>query len=1452
MKKFIQKIAAMAISAIMAASSAMPAMAATAQDYVPMVTANGIALASAETSTDATAQDYNTGLNSVTIKIVDEDTKTALEVLDSSVLVSGHMGGIDLSSETTRTYNSTAYSFSHFEYVTSVRNYVASYQSKFEFYVDPPMEIWAIYKNGTPAPPAGPIVGMYKDPDIKTVNGSDLTFFYLSEAHTEDLGPSSNKPDIFLGRSTSDESSAGNYEKFSVQAGNIYSSNYNYQFIVASAIKNSPIDINASANLTVANAQIRTWDFGTTAFSSVASSTGNEKITVNGLYIGDLAGTSTDSVTIDQQTFTKGLKLNAASSSNNARYFEFNANKGDVIEIYGKGTSSNAASLSVANAVYSSGNNGSIGNSSSSTCLKNTYIASSTGSVNVSLSGNNGNIYCIKVNPYTISANTDTPVDPPVTETVTQTFTITPDGQSVTINGQTVANGGSLTLTKGNTYTVTAPSGYTVKSVGGVAGSTSFTAETDNASIAIALEKQQDTPIEVTQTFTITPPTQSVTINGQTVANNGTLPLSPNTTYDITAPSGYTASPTSFTTGSSDGTTAIDLTADTKAASISGTIKGSDTNSGIAATVSLFNGTAQVGESITAAANGTFTFSNITTGIAYILKAVMTGYDDGQLTLPELTVDGITNADITLTKTGTSGSVTSTIWNFNDSAMSNFVNSAVASDTATATYNGLTYTAGGGSATSPTVTEASVTFANGTTGKLKQAIKTGGSSTLPSKRTFSFTASKGQKVRVYYTSGGTSKYPQFISGTSGTTQSGDGGSDTSTVLTCDFDVTADGTQYLGSASDLRFLAIELYSTGPRDTGTITANITSASAISSVTATGEDGVSHDLTLSNGAYKSGNLAPGKYTVIAVNDYDDSVSYEIILDASDKTIDLTIPTTKGALRIKVVASDRTTAISNADVIAVADGITYNLKPTDTAGIYELSGLSQNTYAVTATYNGISNETTVNVFVEAGQTKEGTVELNITDYEHIVNMNKAYDLTQAILSANNNVENPIWNTESDKTGKFMWHYVNGAMTTAFLNLSEADVPENSTYYDYVKSFASAYFDDSGAIKDFPDKSTSYTRTSSGEYFQLDGVKQASDYYRFYDKLKDTDSTLANRFKNAGDNVFTHIFKTYATDVNKLTSDDCNKALGSYEHKGSNAGYTNQVWLDGIYMAMPFYIQYANHLINATDKQNAIDVVYTQFNNAYTYLRESTDKTTDNVSVKGLYYHGLDGSSTNQKSWATNEQRSQSFWLRGQAWYAMAMVDVIEYMPEGEQKNNMINWFKEYMEAVVRWQDSETGMWRQVVDQGNKTATLTVGSNTYTYDNYFETSGSSGMAYALMKGARLGYLDSSYYNYGLEAFDGICNNKLTYDSTNTSYGMKLTDMCRVAGLGDYTTIHTPGVDSTTVLINKSDKNTKSLRDGTFGYYLMEDRCSNDGKGFAPFLMAYSEVLKHEKGVAAN
>ena len=193
------------------------------------------------------------------------------------------------------------------------------------------------------------------------------------------------------------------------------------------------------------------------------------------------------------------------------------------------------------------------------------------------------------------------------------------------------------------------------------------------------------------------------------------------------------------------------------------------------------------------------------------------------------------------------------------------------------------------------------------------------------------------------------------------------------------------------------------------------------------------------------------------------------------------------------------------------------------------------------------------------------------------------------------------------------------------------------------------------------------------------------------------------------------------------------------------------------------------------------------------------------------MYYHGYDASK--KAFWCNKETGlSQNFWLRALGWYSMALLDTLSKCEPGEEYkaeyDNLKKVFVDLIDSMLKFQD-ESGMWYQVVNFGGMDK------------NYLETSGSSIMAYALLKGVRLGFLSESYRAYGEKAFHGICDN---YLSTDENGNLHLGGICLVAGLGG-----------------------ANRRPGTYDYYMSEPVVKDDAKGVGPFLLAYTEMLRLKK-----
>jgi len=250
----------------------------------------------------------------------------------------------------------------------------------------------------------------------------------------------------------------------------------------------------------------------------------------------------------------------------------------------------------------------------------------------------------------------------------------------------------------------------------------------------------------------------------------------------------------------------------------------------------------------------------------------------------------------------------------------------------------------------------------------------------------------------------------------------------------------------------------------------------------------------------------------------------------------------------------------------------------------------------------------------------------------------------------------------------------------------------------------------------------------------------------------------------------------------------------GSFWHKKI---YPNQVWLDGLYMGMPFYTHYTKDFTNGADATKAYDDIVFQFDSVQKNL---LDKKT------GLLYHAWDESK--EQAWANKETGlSPNFWGRAMGWYGMAMVDVLDYLPENHPgRARIISYIKSYSDAVIKYQDKKSGLWYQVLDKP-----LANG-------NYEEATASAMFVYTMIKSVNKGYLPKSYKAAAKKGYDGIIKNLITVDENGV---VNLNKCCAVAGLGG-----------------------KPYRDGSYEYYVNEEIRSNDGKGTGPFILASLEFEK--------
>ena len=266
---------------------------------------------------------------------------------------------------------------------------------------------------------------------------------------------------------------------------------------------------------------------------------------------------------------------------------------------------------------------------------------------------------------------------------------------------------------------------------------------------------------------------------------------------------------------------------------------------------------------------------------------------------------------------------------------------------------------------------------------------------------------------------------------------------------------------------------------------------------------------------------------------------------------------------------------------------------------------------------------------------------------------------------------------------------------------------------------------------------------------------------------------------------------------------------------------YAYQVWLDGIFMGLPYRCLTAPITTSAKDKKKgAVEKIY---DDAVDQLKITYERTLDPKT--GLNRHAYD--ETRKAFWADPQTGlSQHCWGRAQGWYTMALIEVLDAVPEDySRRGELINLLKKDLDAVIKWQDKKSGVWYQVMDSPNREG------------NYLESTCSAMFTYVLLKAYRKGYVGTKYRDAGIKAYRGIVNNFIRINDDRT---ISLTNCCSVAGLGPAATDE---VIAAMKQVNpKGSVKENRRRDGGYDYYLSEAIRDNDAKGLGPFIWASLEM----------
>lgn len=343
---------------------------------------------------------------------------------------------------------------------------------------------------------------------------------------------------------------------------------------------------------------------------------------------------------------------------------------------------------------------------------------------------------------------------------------------------------------------------------------------------------------------------------------------------------------------------------------------------------------------------------------------------------------------------------------------------------------------------------------------------------------------------------------------------------------------------------------------------------------------------------------------------------------------------------------------------------------------------------------------------------------------------------------------------------GKIKWNYTTGLELLSMLDV--ADTYGCDDVYDYVVKYYDSIVREDGSV-------ITYKKSN----YNLDHVCPARPLFALYER------TGEERYKAVLDTVFVQLQEHPRNDD------------GGFWHKKS---YPHQMWLDGLYMGEPFYAEYAVRNYGASE---LFDNLKADIVRQFVAVAEHTyDPATR------LYRHACDVSC--EMFWCDKTTgQSAHAWGRAMGWYAMAIVETLQYLGVDETTQPMVDILNHIYEVLPEYASPESGMWYQVLDCPGREG------------NYEEATGSIMFVYAMMKGVRLGYLPAEMKEESRRLYERFVERFVRENEDGT---ISITDCCAVAGLGG-----------------------KTMRSGDFDYYISEPIIENDCKGVGPFVWASLE-----------
>lgn len=347
-------------------------------------------------------------------------------------------------------------------------------------------------------------------------------------------------------------------------------------------------------------------------------------------------------------------------------------------------------------------------------------------------------------------------------------------------------------------------------------------------------------------------------------------------------------------------------------------------------------------------------------------------------------------------------------------------------------------------------------------------------------------------------------------------------------------------------------------------------------------------------------------------------------------------------------------------------------------------------------------------------------------------------------------------------RQGERKWNYTTGLELKSFLDAARRyELPE---VVDYVRAWADTMATEKGVVYKY--KKSNYN---------VDHICPARIYFDLHDMYGDQDKRYRRVTRMIREQLDTHP----------------RTESGEFWHKQI---YPHQVWLDGFYMALPFYAEYTKRYAPKEQKDSLFADIVHQFTAG---AQNTLDPKT------GLFRHAWDESKS--MFWCDPQTGlSEHAWGRANGWYAVALVEVLDYLPKSHPGHAvLVDQLNYFLEVLPKWADPQTGMWYQVLDCPGREG------------NYLEATCSIMFTYAFLKGLRMGYIDRSHEDYILGLYPKFIDRFIRENPDGT---ISMTDCCAVGGLGG-----------------------KQMRKGDFEYYLSEPIIENDCKGVGPFIWASLE-----------